>query len=121
MTPAEDDTLRETMNRVRHEVAPHQTSMPASWMRRTFSASVPPARTFWNFLASRSDSSSGLSMPTKHEMKLARTISSISSASSARRWMSSDLFIGDVRVAGERGRAGARGARGAGGRARDSC
>ena len=26
---------------------------------------VPPARTFWNFLVSRSDSSFGLSIPTK--------------------------------------------------------
>ena len=52
-------------------IMPHQTSMPASWMRWTFSSSVPPVRTFWNFLASRSESSSGLSMPTKTAMKLA--------------------------------------------------
>ena len=65
-------------------IMPHQTSMPASWMRWTFSSSVPPVRTFWYFLASRSDSSSGLSMPMKVAMKLAWTIRSISSASSAR-------------------------------------
>ena len=65
-------------------IIPHQTSIPASWIRWTFSRIVPPARTFWNFLVSRSDSSLGLSMPMNTAMMLASTISSISSASSAR-------------------------------------
>src|SRR5207249_2665201 len=65
-------------------IIPHQTSRPAFWIRWTFSSRVPPARTFWNFLVSRSDSSLGLSMPMKTLTKLASTKSSISSASSAR-------------------------------------
>ncbi len=65
-------------------IIPHQTSIPASWIRWTFSSIVPPDRTFWNFLVSRSDASFGLSIPMKVAMMLASSIICISSGSSAR-------------------------------------
>ena len=65
-------------------IMPHHTSIPARWMRRTRSRSVPAGRTFWNFRVSRSNPSFGLSMPTKTLTMLASTIRPISSRSSAK-------------------------------------
>ena len=65
-------------------IMPAHTSMPAFWMRCTFSTMPPPARTFCSLRASRSESSLGLSMPTNTATMCASAISAISSASSAR-------------------------------------
>ncbi len=75
-------------------IIPHQTPMPASWMRWTFSMIVPPLRRFWSFFVSFSDASFGVSIPTKTKRMFAWTISSISSSSSAR---SSDASVKKVR------------------------
>ena len=61
---------------------PPVTSIPRSWIFRTLAATS--SRRFWSFPTAASDSSSGVSRPTKTILNPAATMRSSSSSSEAR-------------------------------------